>query len=402
MDGAANTSKGVASRLAAFLRASPALPTAFVRRPKGRLIWLHLPDDMPTGPIRELCKILCEQFENQTCLITATNPEKWQIIEHATIVQLPIDHAGTVDEFLDHWQPDCLLWADPEFHVRILQRFGASEKPMFLINLPVLDLSRRSMRRAASSVLNQFDHAQVISAVAMERLVGLGYPAEKITQVLPISEMAWPMKDHESRRRAMSTALGPRPIWCAAHLPMAELSAISTAHHLVRKSFPTAALILVPALGEDIKEITRILTADGWRVGPDLAGTPPDGQCEIMVTDGPSELAVWYRMASVSVMGGSLNGPASCDPFEASALGSAVVCGPISFPHAGRYRQLVKGNAVVKVEDPAELAAGLVTALAPDRCAELATAAWQVGSEGVEALAKIVDLVDSVFPKKAS
>ncbi|MCF6305857.1 MAG: hypothetical protein L3J33_10860 [Rhodobacteraceae bacterium] len=388
---------GVASRLAAFLRVSPSAPAEYGDRPKGRLIWLHVPDDMPIGPLRELGQMLQEQFEDVSCLLSAANVDKWQGIETLTTVQLPKDENAAIDRFLNHWQPDLLLWGDPVFQARIIQKYKSANAPMFLINMPVLDLSRRSLRRSAGHVLAQFDKAQVISTVAAERLASLGFPADKISQVLPISEMAWPMPDDAPRRRAISAGLGPRPIWCCAHLRMSELSAISNAHHLARKSFPTALMILAPAQGEDAKEITRILSADGWRVTRENTGKPPDRQCEVLVANDPEKLGVWYRLASVSVMGGSLTGPASCNPFEAAALGSAVICGPITFPHGARYRQLANGDAVVRIEDPNQLGTYLTNTLAPDQSAKLATAAWTVGSEGVEALGQIIELVKDEF-----
>ncbi len=388
---------GVASRLAAFLRASPSAPAAYGKRPEGRLIWLHVPNDMPVGPVRELCQMLAEQFDGVTCLLTATDIEKWRVIKDIGLAELPADQNLAIDNFFNHWQPDMLLWADPVFQARIIQKFKSGNKPMFLINMPVLDLSRRSLRRSAGTVLAQFDKAQVTSTIAAERLLSLGFPSEKTFRALPISEMAWPLPDDEPRRRRIGETLGPCPTWCCAHLRVAELSTISKTHHFARKSFPNAVLILVPALGEDVKEIVRILSAEGWHVTRDQAEFSIDRKCEILVTNGPEALGIWYRLASVSIMGGSLNGPASCNPFEAAALGSAIICGPITFPHGARYRQLANGDAVVRVESPSLLGAYLTNTLAPDQSAKLATAAWTVGSEGVEALTQIIDLVKNEF-----
>ncbi len=339
--------------------------------------------------------MLSEQFDGLHCLITATDISRWQKFDTLTVVQIPPDQTAAIDGFYNHWMPDMLLWADPVIQARILQKYKSGNRPMFLINMPVIDLSRRSYRRNIGNVLGQFDQAQVISNVAAERLQSLGFPAEKIAQVLPMSEMAWPLPDNEARRRAVAEALGPRPVWCCAHLRMSELSIISNCHHLARKSFPTAMLILVPALNEDVKEIIRILSAEGWRVLRDDTEKPIDRQCEILVTNGPESLGIWYRLASVSIMGGSLNGPASCDPFEATALGSAVICGLITFPHGARYRQLANGNALARVEDLSQLGNCLTNTLAPDKSAQLATAAWTVGSEGVEALSQIIELVQN-------
>ncbi len=390
---------GVASRLAAFLRAGPAKAPDYAKRPAGPLVWLHFPTETPPEPVQELCQMLCARHKGLACLLSSNEETVWRDAKNTFVTRLPNDTALSVEDFLNHWQPDLLLWADPIFQLRVLQRFKSHKKPMFLINMPVLDLSRRSIRRTVNTVLAQFDRAQVVSSGAAERLQSLGYPAEKIVKAVPISEMAWPLPDDETMRRAIATGLGPRPIWCAPHLRISELSVISNAHHIARKSFPTAALIIVPAAGEDVGEISRILRSGGWRVSTDNPASPVDPQCDILLASSPKVLGVWYRLASVCVMGGSFNGPASCDPFEAVALGSAVICGAITFPHGARFRQLAKGSALVRVDNPANLGASLASILAPDKSAELATAGWRVGSEGVEALTQIANLVDTVIPQ---
>jgi len=396
-----STGGSVTARLTAFLRPSPSAPDAYPERPEGRLIWIHVPQDMPTGPIRELCQIINTQIDDVNCLITADNPDKWQIVEHALIAHLPVDQHAAVGVFLDHWQPDLLLWADRIFRARVLQQFKTSQNPMFLINLPVLDLSRRSLRRSVSSILVQFDAAQVVSAAASERLVSLGFDATKIEQVLPVSEMAWPLKDND-KRRSLAAALGPRPIWCAARLNLSELNTISKIHRRLRKSFPRAVLALIPAEPADGREMIRILSAGGWRVASETGDNQPDRQTDIVVTAGPESLGCWLRLASLALMGGSIAGPEACDPFEAAALGSAIVCGPNTFPFASRYQQLLDGGALVRVAELESLAEQMVNTFAPDRSAELATSAWRVGSEGAAALEKIVDLANSVLQREKS
>lgn len=344
--------------------------------------------------------MLTTQFEGTNCLLSVAEPDKWKALENVSVTAFPEDHIASVEQFLNHWQPDVLLWADPVMRPRLLQSYANTKKPMFLIDLFSVDVSRRGARRAISSILSQFEKAQVTSDTAARQLAGLGFASEKTKRVPPISCIAWPLPDDESHRRKASAVIGPRPIWCAAHIHMSELSTISNAHHQARKSFPTAVLILVPSDSKDVKEMLRILSADGWRVDLDGAETRSDQQCEVIITNGPVNLGVWYRLASVSIMGGSLNGPTSSDPFKAAALGSAVISGPVTFPHAARYEQLSKGGAVVQAEDILQIGTVLTATLAPDRSAELATAAWDVSSEGIEALTHITELVSSVFPSE--
>ena len=104
-------------------------------------------------------------------------------------------------------------------------------------------------------------------------------------------------------------------------------------------------------------------------------GTYPDDNTSVVVADLPGETGLWFRVAPVSFLGGSLEtGQGGQDPFAAAALGSAVLYGPI-------------------VNDAESLGAAVTWLIAPDQAAKMAMAGWDVVTEGADTMERIINLV---------
>lgn len=102
---------------------------------------------------------------------------------------------------------------------------------------------------------------------------------------------------------------------------------------------------------------------------------------------------MWYRLAPVTYLGGTLSGGATRSPLEAAALGSAVVAGPEHGVEAGRLARLAEARALSPIRDAAGLAGAVGELLAPDRAALLAHNAWMVTSGGSEVTERIAEAI---------
>ena len=159
------------------------------------------------------------------------------------------------------------------------------------------------------------------------------------------------------------------------------------------------ALILAPrhpARGDALAEMLR---GQGCTVAQRSKGEPITADTDVYLADTLGEMGLWYRIASVSFVGGSLVDVGGHNPFEPALLGSAIIHGPHVRNFIDGYRRLAQADAAVLVRSEAELADAIVATMAPDRAAELAAHAWEAVSEGAEVtdavLAAIGDALDA-------
>ena len=103
----------------------------------------------------------------------------------------------------------------------------------------------------------------------------------------------------------------------------------------------------------------------------DQEAVDPDEMVQIFVADTDDEMGLWYRLAPITYLGGSLDPDAdAADPYEPAALGSVVVHGTNVGASRARIARLANANATVEIATSAELGDAVFRLLAPDRAAD--------------------------------
>ena len=75
----------------------------------------------------------------------------------------------------------------------------------------------------------------------------------------------------------------------------------------------------------------------------------------IYLADSLGELGLWYRLAPIAFIGGSLVPHGGQNPLEAARLGSAILIGPNTSNFISITDGLAQAKAVIKVADAGEL-----------------------------------------------
>jgi 3-deoxy-D-manno-octulosonic-acid transferase len=131
-------------------------------------------------------------------------------------------------------------------------------------------------------------------------------------------------------------------------------------------------------------------------------GAEPEDSTQVYLADGTSEMGLWLRLAPLVLLGGTLPGGAGGrNPYEAAALGSALLRGPVLAPHAEAWARLDAAGATRAVQNGAELGRAVDSLLAPDRVATMAHAGWDVATRGAEVSNRIADLIHEAVARRA-
>lgn len=374
------------------LRMDERMGLTVTARPDGRLVWFHAASVGEVASLLEMLRRLQQNHGEVTCLITTVTVTAAQFIE-PRLPERCIHQFGVVDiepwvtRFLDHWRPDLAVWTESELWPASLVSTHARGVPMLLINARI---SARSFRRwrmlrgLARSLLTRFDRILAQDALAGEQLVALGADPERLVVVGSLKEGAAPLPHDEAERVRIARAFAGRPIWLAASTHSGEEEVVLAAHAQARRAMPMLALILAPrhpVRGDGLAELMR---AGGLQVAQRSKDEQIGADTDVYLADTLGEMGLWYRIAAVSFVGGSIAPVGGHNPFEPAQLGSAILHGPHVRNFADGYARLQAAGAAVVVETEGDLGEALVTTLAPDRAASMAAAAWDACSEGAE------------------
>jgi 3-deoxy-D-manno-octulosonic-acid transferase len=202
----------------------------------------------------------------------------------------------------------------------------------------------------------------------------------------------------ESDRAALARVLATRPIWLAADVAAEEEAVIIATHREVLRLAHRLLLILVPQESGRAGDLAaRIEREEGWRVALRGADQEPDTETEVYIPD-TSEYGLWYRLAPITFLGGSLEGRGCArNPMEPAALGSAILYGPRSGAYGAAYGRLGAARAARMVGSGADLTLAVGDLLSPDRAARQAQAAWGIASEGAEVTEMVLNLIRNIL-----
>jgi 3-deoxy-D-manno-octulosonic-acid transferase len=288
---------------------------------------------------------------------------------------VPYDSPRYVARFLDHWRPSLALFIESDLWPNLILASAARRLPLVLINGRMSHRSFPRWRRISgtiSALLGSFEVCLAQSQVDAERFTALGSRNVIATGNLKLDVPA-PPADTARLERLMSVTRG-RPIIVAASTHPGEEEILLETHRALAGFFPSLLTVIVPRHPDRGEAIARTIAAAGLHVALRSREELPTATTDIYVADTMGELGLFYRLAPIVFMGGSLIPRGGQNPIEAVKLGASIVHGPHVFnftdvyealDSAGGARQADTQEALVKelgrlLADPAarDLSAG--------------------------------------------
>ena len=376
------------------------------KRPPGTLIWFHAASVGESLSLVNLIEQILDDFPDLNVLMTTGTRTSADLIKTRlppqTIHQfVPLDARPFVRKFLDHWQPDVAIWTESELWPTLIAETKRRGTHMLLLNARMSRKSHDAWRWVpgiAAALLRSFDEIFVQDQTTAKYLRRLGAYRDKISVTGSLKESSGALPHDEAERARLAENFKTRPVWLAASTHPGEEAMAAQAHKQAIKAAHRLLLILAPRHPERGPEIARELRDDGWNVAVRSDGDDPDPATQIYIADTLGEMGLWFRLAPLTFLGGSLVNIGGHNPFEPAALGSAILHGPHVISAAEIYARLGEAGGALQVSDTTELGQAVVNLLEPHRAAELAHAAWEVTSSGAgateRALIKITEMID--------
>ena len=362
-------------------------------RPEGEVIWFHAASVGESIALLGLIENIVEERPLTNILITTGTTASANLINtrlpKKTIHQyVPLDVGKFVCNFLDHWRPNLAVFTESELWPCLIATTHARKVPLILINARI---SRKSfskwkwLKGLVSSILSKFDIILCQDENTAKFIRKLSKSKIDPKVVGSLKESAPPLPFSEEDRSVISNQIGSRPIWLAASTHEREELMMAEAHEYARRFSRRLLLIIVPRHPNRGKKICSDLRNLGWQVSLRSDGEKINNYTEIYIADTFGEMGLWYRISSISFLGGSMIEVGGHNPFEPATLGSAILHGPHVWSAAEAYEELGKVKASLQVKNPEELSQAIVDLLNPDTNASMAKSAWDLSSKEAEA-----------------
>lgn len=367
-------------------------------RPAGNLVWLHLPNLTLLAASVHLIERLCAVRPDVSILVTTVlkiRPER--LSPDIFWSPIPSEHPYAVEGFLTHWRPDLCLWSYGNLRPSLLHNAAKKNIPLYLIDVDDTSFQTRRWRwfnTLRQTTLRRFQAIWTVTPNAGTIAVQNGAPKEIVATLGALQEGKVPLPCDENERSRLTYCFRGRPIWLAAGLATAEVETIMLAQKHAMRVSHKLLLVLVPDRAEDIEMMQDLAVQMGLKAALWHTGEVLNDNVQVLLAPGITELGLWYRLCPISFIGKTLvSGIGAGDPYEATALGSAVVHGSHVAPYAASFVRLASVQAAQERDSADEIGKAVMTLIASDLCATMAVAGWQVLTEGAEVCDRLVDMV---------
>ena len=336
---------------------------AGVKRPKGRLVWIHAASVGETNAVLPLLRKLHDDHPWLNFLLTTGTTTSAALAgkrlpERAWHQYVPVDVPQFVDRFLDHWRPDLALFVESEIWPNLLLRSAGRNIPVILVNGRMSKPSFKKWHRYAKSAQPLF--ASFAMILAQNQRFALHYirlGAENIKAVGNLKLDAPPPPYAPDELARLERLTDGRPVFLAASTHPGEEEQIIAAHHLIVQSRPDLLTIIVPRHPERGDAIAAMIASQrNLTIAQRSQGAQPDRACQIYLADTLGELGLFYRLADAAFIGGSLVPHGGQNPIEPVMSGVPLLAGPHHFNFADIYKILLNKGGGRPVASAAELA----------------------------------------------
>ena len=364
-------------------------PEARTDRP---LIWAHANTPAAIDAIRDV--LMRAQLSDPTLSYVLTTSDS-AVTFAPDIVVLDEADAEAGLAWLSETSPDLCLWAQASVASAL---FGLNHRrsiPTLLINAETRPLWSRTWlwrKTILRQTLKPVFYAFVTSGDLTGSLRNLGLPARNIEVLGPLLGGVLAPGCDEGERDRIGEILAGRPVWFAHRVPHQEMRVVIDAFMQVQRKAHRMLLILDlldPACTEDCRALCAEL---GLTTHARAEEGEPDSRTQVFLAETGEDTGLWYRLAALAYMGGSLTSGDVPNPMVAAALGSAVVHGPEIGRNQHAYDRLREAGAAQLLATAQDLSRRVAAVMEPDQCAEMAAAGWEVVSEGAEVTDRLVEV----------
>src|SRR6056297_990457 len=370
-------------------------------RPDGPLVWGFAENAERGRALASLGHRLLASHPGSSVWLSGRAPDRPGL----TRAPLPRDLAAEDLRNLRRLAPDVTIWTGQTLRPGVISTLRDSGSHMIALDLddaPFTAAAPRWLPDPAPATLALFHSLYSTGPGASRRLRRLGIERERIHETTVFLDTEAPLDCPETLHEEVAGLLTGRPIWLAARLRAEEAGDVLQAHRQASRLAHRLLLVIAPVDETAAEAIGRILGRAQMRVCDWEQGETPDENTQVLMTGGPAELGLWYRLAPLAFLGGSLvAGPGGEDPFEAAALGAAILYGPNVGQHLEAYSRLVSAGAARIVRDADSLGTAVSHLVAPDQVATMAHAGWEVISSGARLVDQVVAEVGEVLDRRS-
>lgn len=328
-------------------------------------IWIHAVSYGESVAAEPLLKSLRNTYPNHRLLVTtmtATGALRvqttWKNDGKITHLFVPYDVPFALKRFLEHFKPKLIILMETEMWPNLLYIAGKTQTPVLIANARLSAKSLAGYQRIKKFItpflinINTVAAQSKLDAQHFEQ-IGIDKDRIKITGNLKF--------DTEIPTTQINIGKGLRSklphdyILVAASTHANEEEQLLKIFGRLQASYPDLLLVLVPRHPYRFDEVASLCERQGYAIARRSKNELPDINTQIFLGDTMGELYLYYALADLAFVGGSLVPIGGHNLLEPAAAKVPIITGPHLFNFTAISGMLTSSGALFIAKDSSEL-----------------------------------------------
>ena len=335
-----------------------------------KIIWIHAASIGETKSVFPLISKLTKDNENIFILLTSTTLSASQLIERQKFNKnniqhrfLPLDVKFLVNKFINHWEPELVIFVDSEVWPNYLLEISKRKIPLVLLNGRITMKTFKRWKLASSSSLKLFslyDLCLSSSKESEKNLKSLGAKNVKFFGNLKFCANINSKKKYID----LKSIFIKHNIWCAASTHPDEEEVILKTHILLKQKGIKIITIIIPRHINRSKEINKI--SSEFNIKSQIINKFEDisKDTEILIVNSIGEMINYFQNCESIFMGKSLSKKlikvGGQNPIEPAKCGCKIYHGPYISNFKEIYRFLEEKKIAFEIINEIDLSQNLI------------------------------------------
>lgn len=362
---------------------------------RARHVHFHAVSVGETLAAEPMIKKLAVQYPGLSMSVSVTTPTgreqaNKRLSDLAHISFLPFDNPDSVKRFLSRIQPDLLVMVETELWPNLIYQCHKDRIPTLVLNARMSDKSAQNYQKFSSltrEMMSQVDLILAQFSQDADRFIQLGAQSESVVTLGNLKFDASLSKDLRQRAADFHKSLGiaERLVWIAASTHPGEEELLLKIHRDLLGQYPDLLMILAPRHPDRRAELEALLNESEMDFS--LRSQLRDGgelekNNSVLLLDTLGELNLFYGLADIAFVGGSLIPHGGHNPIEPALWGVPILTGIHCHNFLEITEQLVESGSLKQCAEQSELLSELLALL------ESADLRQQMGSASAQVLQK--------------
>tara|TARA_A100000171_G_C2139087_1_gene153099 strand:+ start:1050 stop:2420 length:1371 start_codon:yes stop_codon:yes gene_type:complete len=371
-------------------------------------IWVHAASVGESVAIAPLVHKIRSELPGWGVVVTTMTPTGSERVfemfgDNVCHVYAPYDYRGAVTRFLKAFHPALVILVETELWPNLVHYSKQSGARLLVANARLSEKSFRGYEKFSAlgkPMLQKIDLIAAQGASDAERFKGLGVSEEQLEITGSIKfDITLPSDLQQRVANFRQRIEGNRPIWIAASTREGEDEKVLLAHKQVREHFPDALLILVPRHPERFSSAEKLFQSSQMNVVRRSSSQAVSRDVDVFLGDSMGELLLYYSLADIAFVGGSLVDTGCQNVLEPAALAKPVLVGPSQYNFQVICERLESCGALVTVDTAEVLGKKLITLFQDEAVRQqMGDAGKQAIADNRGALSRLFRLVENFLP----